>query len=449
MKRTLKSIPHPPAKRPLRVCLGRLAPLAMLAAAGGAQAQTASSVTLYGHLDTGIEHLTNVQGGGSLTRMPGLTGTAPSRWGLRGSEDLGGGLSAVFALESGFGPDAGTFNQGGRGFGRQAWVGLSGGWGSVSLGRNYTMLYWALFDADLLGPNAFGLSSLDSYIPNTRTDNSLAYRGRFGAWSLGAAYSLGRDAVNAGPSPAGTNCAGESATDRQACRQWSAMLKYDTAPWGFALAVDEMRGGAGAFAGLTRSDLKDRRIMLNGYAALSPTIKLGAGLMRGAVMGRGFGLDFGLGSVGDVGHDAGSRTRARNRTASGLWKCLAVRPEGGAAGSRWSNSAPKSALTPACSMVRCSSCPSLTLARYQSTAFPISVSSITELVRVSVTRPGLAQSASMSACRSTVTPCLTAPWRYMCHWGRHSDAEMVYRGGLCPASPCSTGPRTGPGHNRG
>ena len=280
MKRTLKSIPQPPARRPLRACLARLAPLAMLAAAGGAQAQTASSVTLYGHLDTGIEHLTNVQGGGSLTRMPGLTGTAPSRWGLRGSEDLGGGLSAVFALESGFGPDAGTFNQGGRGFGRQAWVGLSGGWGSVSLGRNYTMLYWALFDADLLGPNAFGLSSLDSYIPNTRTDNSLAYRGRFGAWSLGATYSLGRDAVNAGPSPAGTNCAGESATDRQACRQWSAMLKYDTAPWGFALAVDEMRGGAGAFAGLTRSDLKDRRIMLNGYAALSPTIKLGAGLMR-------------------------------------------------------------------------------------------------------------------------------------------------------------------------
>ena len=136
MKRTLKSIPQPPAKRPLRACLARLAPLAMLAAAGGAQAQTGSSVTLYGHLDTGIEHLTNVQGGGSLTRMPGLTGTAPSRWGLRGSEDLGGGLSAVFALESGFGPDAGTFNQGGRGFGRQAWVGLSGGWGSVSqIGR--------------------------------------------------------------------------------------------------------------------------------------------------------------------------------------------------------------------------------------------------------------------------------------------------------------------------
>ncbi|MGB6098228.1 MAG: porin [Comamonas thiooxydans] len=251
-----------------------------LAAAMGAQAQTGSSVTLYGHLDTGIEHLSNVQGGGSLTRMPGLTGTAPSRWGVRGKEDLGGGLNAEFALESGFGVDSGTLNQGGRGFGRQAWVGLSGDWGSASVGRNYTMLYWALFDADLLGPNAFGLSSLDSYIPNTRTDNSLAYRGRFGAWSLGGSYSFGRDTVNAGPSPSGANCAGESSADRQACRQWSAMLKYDTAPWGAALAVDEMRGGAGAFAGLVRSDMKDRRIMVNGYASLTPSLKLGAGVIR-------------------------------------------------------------------------------------------------------------------------------------------------------------------------
>lgn len=264
-------------KRILKPAL--LAALAGLAAAG-AQAQTRSSVSLYGYLDTGIEHLTNVQGAGSLTRMPGLTGTAPSRWGVRGSEDLGGGLSATFALESGFGVDSGTLNQGGRGFGRQAWVGLNGAWGSVSLGRNYTMLYWALIDADLIGPNAFGLSSMDSYIPNARTDNSLAYRGRFGAWTLGATYSLGRDAVNAGPSPSGTNCAGESATDSQACRQWTAMLKYDSAPWGVALAVDEMRGGTGAFSGLVRSDLKDRRIMLNGYAALAPTLKLGVGAIR-------------------------------------------------------------------------------------------------------------------------------------------------------------------------
>lgn len=251
-----------------------------LAAAGGAQAQGRTSVSLYGYLDTGIEHLSNVQGGGSLTRMPGLTGTAPSRWGLRGSEDLGGGLSAAFALESGMGLDAGTFNQGGRGFGRQAWVGLNGPWGSVALGRSYTMLYWALIEADLIGPNAFGLSSMDSYIPNARSDNALAYRGRFGAWSLGATYSLGRDAVNAGPSPSGTNCAGETAGDSQACRQWSAMLKYDTAPWGLAVAADEMRGGTGAFAGLARSDLKDRRIMLNGYAMLTSTLKLGVGAIR-------------------------------------------------------------------------------------------------------------------------------------------------------------------------
>lgn len=257
-----------------------LAILATLGAAGAhAQAPAGHGVTLYGIVDTGIEHLTNVANRGSVTRMPGLTGSTPSRWGLRGSEDLGSGLSAVFALEAGFSPNSGAVNQGGRGFGRQAWVGLAGSWGTVTIGRNYTMLYWSLFEADLLGPNTFGLSSLDNYIPNTRVDNSVAWRGRFGAWSLGANYSLGRDAVNAGPSPVGTNCAGESATDSKACRQWSAQLKYDQPSWGAALAIDTMRGGPGAFAGLVRSDLQDRRVMLNGYAKLGD-FKLGVGAIR-------------------------------------------------------------------------------------------------------------------------------------------------------------------------
>lgn len=260
-------------------------PLALVAALGAAdiQAQPApagSSVTLYGLVDTGIEHLTHVANRGSVTRMPGLTGSTPSRWGLRGSEDLGSGLSAVFALEAGFSPNSGAVNQGGRGFGRQAWVGLAGSLGTLSLGRNYTMLYWSLFDADLLGPNVFGLSSLDNYIPNTRVDNSVAWRGRFGAWSLGATYSLGRDAVNAGPSPAGTNCAGDSSTDSKACRQWSAHIKHDQQAWGAAFAIDTMRGGPGAFAGLVRSDLQDRRVMFNGYAKLGSDFKLGIGAIR-------------------------------------------------------------------------------------------------------------------------------------------------------------------------
>lgn len=254
----------------------------MALATAGAQAQTAPapSVTLYGLIDTGVEHVTNVgPTGDGVTRMPGLSGSLPSRWGLRGNEDLGGGLRAVFNLEAGFSPDSGVSNQGGRLFGRQALVGLSGDWGTVAVGRQYTMLYWSVLDGDQLGPNNYGLGSLDAYIPNTRMDNSIAYRGTFKGLTVGAGYSLGRDAVNAGPSPAGTNCAGENAADKQACRLWSAMLKYDTPGWGVALATDEFRGGAGAFAGLVSSELKDQRVTLNGYVKFG-VAKVTAGVIR-------------------------------------------------------------------------------------------------------------------------------------------------------------------------
>jgi predicted porin len=252
--------------------------LALAALTTAAQAQ--STVTLYGLVDTGVEHVTNVgPAGGGLTRVPTLTGTLPSRWGLRGNEDLGGGLRAVFTLESGLAMDTGSSMQGGRLFGRQAFVGLSGDWGTVSLGRQYTMLYWSLLEADILGPNVYGNGSLDSYIPNARADNALAYRGTFSGFTVGATYSLGRDTVNAGPSPGGTNCPGENPADRSACRQWSAMLKYDAASWGAAVAVDEIRGAPGAFAGLVSSDLKDTRVSLNGYVKLA-NLKLSAGLLR-------------------------------------------------------------------------------------------------------------------------------------------------------------------------
>jgi predicted porin len=252
--------------------------LGLLAAAStGVHAQ--SSVTVYGLLDQAVEHLSNVGAGGdSLTRMPGLTGSFPSRLGFRGSEDLGDGLRAVFTLEQGLGVDSGTLNQGGRSFGRQSFVGLAGPWGSVTAGRQYSMLYWSQLDADILGPSAFGSGSLDNYLPNARVDNSIAYRGSFGGWNVGLMGSLGRDAVNAGPSPSGTNCAGENSADTSACREWSALLKYDTAGWGGALAVDEIRGGAGAFAGLTSSAMKDRRSTAAGWVKFS-ALKLGAGLI--------------------------------------------------------------------------------------------------------------------------------------------------------------------------
>ncbi|MES2890309.1 MAG: porin, partial [Pseudomonadota bacterium] len=76
--------------------------LAVLASSGAAMAQ--STFTLYGIADVNVERL---DGASSVNRISsgGLNG---SRWGLRGSEDLGGGLKAVFTLESGFGIDEGV-----------------------------------------------------------------------------------------------------------------------------------------------------------------------------------------------------------------------------------------------------------------------------------------------------------------------------------------------------
>jgi len=246
-----------------------------LLSGGAAHAQ---SVTLYGVLDAAVEHLSNVgTDSHSDNRMPNLAGSVPSRLGLRGSEDLGGGLSAVFTIEQGFGVDGGSLNQGGRVWGRQAFVGLKGNWGQASLGRQYAMLFYSLLDADILGPNLFGSGSLDSYLPNDRLDNSLAYKGSFGGLTVGATYSLGRDTVSAS-SPSGTGCAGEDGT--AACREWSVLLKYDTTTWGVAAANDQFHGGGGSWAaaGLTSADKTDRRTTLNGWFKYQD-LKLSAGVI--------------------------------------------------------------------------------------------------------------------------------------------------------------------------
>lgn len=251
-------------------------PVLLAAGVGGAHAQP---LTVFGVVDASIEHVTRVGPAGSgLTRMPGLTGSVPSRLGLRGTEDLGSGLRAVFTLEQGLVPDTGGLSQGGRAFGRQAFVGLSGPWGTVSFGRQYTMLFWSILESDVLGPAIYGTGSLDPYIPNARADNALAWRGRFGGWMLGATYSPGRDAVNAG-NPAGTNCPGESAVDAKACRERSLLVRYDATGWGVAWAQDTLRGGPGAFAGLSSSALSDTRVSANGYIRFQG-VKLSLGVFR-------------------------------------------------------------------------------------------------------------------------------------------------------------------------
>jgi len=124
---------------------------ATLLFAGGTQAQ--SSVTLYGVIDNVID--VSNQGGGTIKKLQS-GGAYGSRLGFTGSEDLGDGLAAVFTLEMGISTDTGVLQQGGRAFGRQAFVGLAGKWGSLTLGRQYAPQFYTLAARwNLQLPNTF------------------------------------------------------------------------------------------------------------------------------------------------------------------------------------------------------------------------------------------------------------------------------------------------------
>jgi predicted porin len=256
-----------------------IAAVAGCAFAATLPAHAQSSVSIYGILDGAIEHYTNADAAGNdVSRSPSLGGGMfPSRIGFKGSEDLGGGLKAIFTLETGFAPDSGTLNQGNRLFGRQAWVGLAGSWGQVTVGRNYNMIYVSSFDVDTFGPSQYGLGTLDSGVPNGRTDNSVAYKGTFNGVTVGAHYSFGRDTSSAGGA-SGTNCAGESATDASACREWSTLLRYDQPNWAIVGAYDRMYGGTTASNGLNSSDKTDTRLHVAGLVKGS-NWKVGGGVL--------------------------------------------------------------------------------------------------------------------------------------------------------------------------
>jgi len=253
--------------------------LAAGAFAGTFSTAAMAQVTVYGIIDTGVEYVSNTNAAGAgVVKMPSLTGTVPSRIGFKGAEDLGGGLQALFVLEAGFTPDTGGMGQGNRLFGRQSYVGLKNQYGTVMLGRQVNMTYIAGLKADILGPNIYGTGSIDSYLPNARSDNAIGYLGTFSGVTVGGTYSFGRDTSSAG-GPSATNCAGEVAGNPSACRQITGLLAYDSdsKTFGVAAAYDKMNGGSGASAPLTSADYSDRRLTLNGYA-LFGDLKIGAGL---------------------------------------------------------------------------------------------------------------------------------------------------------------------------
>lgn len=252
--------------------------LALGAALLASQASAQTSVQVYGLIDSALARITNADAAGNaVTKMPSATGTLPSRIGFRGSEDLGNGLQAFFVLESGFGPDTGMSGQGNRLFGRGANVGLKGKWGALTLGRQNNMTAYATLKSDILGPQLFSISSIDLYLPNARSDNAIGYLGTAAGWTLGATYSVGRDASSAGGAAA-TNCAGEVAGNAKACRQYTALLGYDNTRFGVTASYDRLYGHTGAANGLTSSRNHDTYTTINGYLMLGTT-KVGGGVI--------------------------------------------------------------------------------------------------------------------------------------------------------------------------
>jgi predicted porin len=175
---------------------------------------------------------------------------------MRGAEDLGGGNKVVFALESGFGLNSGTMQQGGRLFGRQAWVGLEGQGQRLTLGRQYTSLFDMLAN---FSPTSYA-GQYEPVIgllgPSLREDNMVKYRGLFGPLTAEAHWAFGGQ-----PGAA----AGSSA--------YGAGMDYTFGPLELAAAYDELHGprtasGYGVarkvFAG-ARYGISDRTVLLGGF----------------------------------------------------------------------------------------------------------------------------------------------------------------------------------------
>lgn len=164
-----------------------------------------SSATLYGILDSGLV----VEGGGPSGKAVKLGGgvSAGSRWGLQGKEDLGGGYSLNFVLESGFNVNNGTLNAGGGLFGRQATIAVDGPYGNVQMGRQYSLVYLAVTSvADPFRTGSAGRANNILQIGGARVDNSVRYHSPswFG-FSGDVLYSFGGVA---GDFPAGRHMEG-------------------------------------------------------------------------------------------------------------------------------------------------------------------------------------------------------------------------------------------------
>ncbi|MBP0627688.1 MULTISPECIES: porin [unclassified Cupriavidus] len=241
-----------------------LAAAAALACSAGALAQ--STVTLYGVVDTNLEYVNHVgavpvasnqfnRGPANDVYRMNSGGISGSRWGMRGTEDLGGGLKGLFVLESGFNLDTGTMQQSNRLFGRQAFVGLQkDGLGQISLGRQYTSMFEALAN---FSPTAYATQYEPVVLqsgPNFRADNTIKYSGKFGPvtalahWSFGTGLAL--PATVGIATPIGGN--GEVPGQFRRDTAWGAAAAYQGGPFGVTFGYDQWNPTIGTSNGTVK-----------------------------------------------------------------------------------------------------------------------------------------------------------------------------------------------------
>ncbi|NML34289.1 porin [Paraburkholderia sp. G-4-1-8] len=183
-------------------------------------ANAQSSVTLYGIVDASLLYTNktlNTTTGQSASHQYAFTdsGLTGSRFGMRGAEDLGGGMRAIFQLESGFSvANGGLNNSNGNLFGRQAWVGIDSRYGTVKAGLQFSPFFLSVYDSDPREMAYFG-SGLVTYL------NNVYVTGLFNP--NGISYT---SPEIAGLQASGMFAFGGTAGDFQAGRQYSASLRY-------------------------------------------------------------------------------------------------------------------------------------------------------------------------------------------------------------------------------
>lgn len=170
----------------------------LLIGAASSIAHAQSNVVVYGIVDTSVRYVSSDNAAGQHNVRMDNGAISNSRYGFRGTEDLGGGNKALFKLEGGFNPDNGTASSAGSLFNRRAYVGLGNSYGELTLGRQDTPMFALL--ADHFDPLTVGNYDTNSWLPAAaslvRNSNMVKYYGSFGPVAFGVSHSFGEVAGN-------------------------------------------------------------------------------------------------------------------------------------------------------------------------------------------------------------------------------------------------------------